>query len=217
MNGKLGKINPGTWGIVLCCLFMLGANKQCKPDVTDPKLAALIHELNAEWQKGYQLVLEDIGTRHYDMEREVAMKSMRQVLQKLGFKVINNESDYYLYVVGAADAPFEDAEWRRGRKADEPLMKDIAARHLGIKGRLAASLQADGLDIHGTVTVLESNGGVDIMITFRLVEIKPQPPESILPRRDYPPPQTTRIVYEKIWRMFEDQALPLARMRSSSQ
>ncbi len=205
-----------TIGILLCCLFLMGANKQCKPDVTDPKLAALMEELNSEWKKGYQGVLDDIGTRHYNLPRDVAMKNMLQVLRKLGFKPINTESDYYLYVVSAADAPFSEQEWRRGKKADEPLMKDIAHKHLGLKGRLAASLQPDGLEIHGTVTMLESDNGIEVMITFRLVEIKPQPPESILPRREYPPPQTTRIAYEKIWSMFEEQAMPLAKISTSS-
>ena len=197
--------------LVLASFLMMG--KACEPDVTDPKAAAALTEINAAWRSGYQEVLQDFGTRYFAVERPFAMVNMRRVLESMGFTVVNSEANYYLYVTGPADTPFTKKEWKHARSLDEPLMKDVASRHVG---RLKASfigLYAEGLEIHGRVTFLERGDGTDITITFRLVEIKPQPPESILPRREYPPPGAVRIVFKKIWRLFEKQALPIARMQ----
>ena len=184
----------------------------CKEvDVTDPNVAAAITDVNAEFRNGYQLVLAETGTRHFDVDTGLALKSMRQVLEKMGFTVVTSEGDYYLSVTAPALAPFDDTEWEEVRRAHEPKMKDIAASHLGIKGRLA-KLEPDGLNILGTITFLENAGGVDISITMRLHEIKPQPADSILPRREYPPPMAVKIGYEKIWKAFAELVVPLSKV-----
>ena len=195
---------------IFTLLIVLAAG--CKDvDVTDPRVAAAITDINATFRTEYQVPLADIGTRHFAVDRALAFSGMRQTLQKLGFTVINSEGDYYLYVTAPAPMPLDDREWQEVRRIDEPGFKDIAARHLGIKGRLA-KLEPEGLVIVGRIIILEAGDGVDISITFRTEEIKPQPPESILPRREYPPPAAARIGYEKIWRTFEEEALPLVGM-----
>ena len=197
-------------GIVLAVLS--AAVPGCKEvDVTDPKVAAAMTEINAEFRSGYQRVLAESGTRHFNVDPGLALKSMRQVLEKMGFTVVTSEGDYYLSVTAVAPLPLDSAEWQEVQRAHEPRMQDIAASHLGIKGRLA-KLEPDGLNILGTITFVENAGGVDISITMRLQETKPQPADSILPRREYPPPAAVKIGYEKIWKAFGDLVVPLSKV-----
>ncbi|OGT83469.1 MAG: hypothetical protein A3H91_10820 [Gammaproteobacteria bacterium RIFCSPLOWO2_02_FULL_61_13] len=197
--------------VVVVLSFVTG----CKEvDVTDPKVAAAISEVNAEFRSGYQRVLAEAGTRHFNVEPALAMKAMRQVVERMGFSVLTSEGDYYLSVTAPAPVPLDSTEWEEVRRVHEPKMKDIAASHLGVKGRLA-KLEPDGLNILGIMTFVENAGGVDISITMRLQETKPQPPESILPRREYPPPTAVKIGYEKIWKAFAELALPLSKVAAA--
>lgn len=198
--------------IILPFVLLLAATA-CKKDVdvTDPKVAAAIGEINANFRQGYQTVLAEDGTRHFSVNAAVASAAMRKTLEKLGFTIVNSEGDYYLHVVAPAPLPLSDQDWQEVRRIDEPAFRNIAAKYLGIKGRLA-TLDPEGLNVIGIITILDAGNGVDISITMRTEEIKPQPPESILPRRDYPPPSAVRIGFTKIWKMFEEQSLPLAGM-----
>jgi hypothetical protein len=194
--------------LLAAALFASG----CKDvDVTDPRVAAAITEINAMFQRGYQEALVEVGTRHFAVEPAVAAATMRQVLEQLGMSVSNSEGNYYLHMVAPAPRPLDDRDWAEVRRIDEPEFKNIANKHLGIKGRFA-TLEPDGLNVVGIVTIIESRGGVDISITMRTEEIKPRPPESILPRREYPPPSAVRLGYEKIWKKFEEQTVPLSGM-----
>ncbi len=147
-------------------------------------------------------MLDDIGTRHFDLDRARAFQTMYAVLQEFGFRVVNWESDYYISVTGPAPTPLDAREWDRARGVDEPVLRRIASKYLGIKGRLA-KLDPDGLNIDGIITLNDSGTGTDISITFRFREMKPQPTGAILPRREYPPPAASRIGFEKIWDRFE--------------
>ena len=186
--------------LVLSCFLLMG--KACDVDVTDANVAAAIHEVNETFRKDYKHMLSAIGTREYAVNRASAFEAMRRALVELGFSVVNSESDYYLSVTAPAPAPLNEREWDRARSADEPVIKQIAAKHLGVKGRFA-KLEPRGLNIDGIITFNERNAATEISITFRFREIKPQPPESILPRREYPPPTASRIGYQKIWKRFE--------------
>ena len=184
----------------------------CKDvDVTDPRVAMAISEINATFRKGYQEALVEVGMRHFAIEPAVATAAMRRTVEQLGMTVLNSEGDYYLHVTALAPRPLDAKDWLEVRRIDEPSFKDIATRHLGIKGRLA-KLEPDGLNVVGVVTLIPTRDGVDISITMRTEEIKPQPPESILPRREYPPPTAVRIGYEKIWKKFEELAVPVSGM-----
>lgn len=208
-------MNPRYLEISLLLAVLSATVPGCKDvDVTDPKVAAAISEINAEFRSGYQRVLAEAGTRHFNVDSGLALKSMRQVLEKMGFSVVTSEGDYYLSVSAPAPVPLDSTEWDEVRRVHEPKMKDIAASHLGIKGRLV-ELEPDGLNILGTITFVESAGGVDISITMRLQETKPQPAESILPRREYPPPVAVRIGYEKIWKAFGDLVVPLSKVAAT--
>ena len=200
--------------LVLISILLLGA-KCTEVDVTDPKVADALTEINLSFKHSYQKLLSDMGTRHFNVNRPVAFSGMLKTLENLGFTIKNTEGDYYIYVTGAAPIPLDAQDWEKVKDTDQSTLRKIASKHIGIKGRLA-KLEPDGLNIEGYVTILEAYGGVDITITFRMKEIKPQPPESILPRREYPPPTAARIGYEKIWYQFENMALPLAKMKKQT-
>jgi hypothetical protein len=202
------------FALVLICILLLG-NKCTEVDVTDQRVADAINEINSTFRQGYQEVLANIGTRHFNVNRSVAFSGMRETLIKLGFTVINSESEYYLFVSAPAPKPLSEEEWKQVQNSDERIFKEIISKHLGLKGNFV-KLEPEGLNINGFITFLETKEGVKISITFRLHEIKPQPPESILPRREYPPPTAARIGFQKIWQQFENVALPIARMATES-
>jgi len=200
--------------LVLVSILLLGT-KCTEVDVTDPKVANAITEINLSFKHGYQKLLSDMGTRHFNVNRSIAFSGMLKTLENLGFTITNTEGDYYIYVTGPAPTPLDAQDWQKVKDNDQPKLRKIASKHIGIKGNFV-KLEPEGLNIEGFVTILEAFGGVDITITFRMKEIKPQPPESILPRREYPPPTAARIGYEKIWYQFENMALPLARMKKQT-
>ncbi len=201
--------------LVLISILLLGA-KCTEVDVTDPKVANALAEINLSFKYSYQKLLSDMGTRHFNVNRPVAFSGMLKTLENLGFTIKNTEGDYYIFVTGPAPTPLDAQDWEKVKDSDQSTLRKIASKHIGmIKGGLA-KLEPDGLNIEGFVTILEAYGGVDITITFRMKEIKPQPPESILPRREYPPPTAARIGYEKIWYQFENMALPLAKMKKQT-
>ena len=201
------------WRLLLVfCVVLIAGAKCTEVDVTDPKIAMVMTELNTEWRTGYSAMLDEIGTRHFRMDRAAAFKGMQSVLQDLGFAILMTEGDYYLRVNIPAHTMFTKNEWEEIRTHDEPGMRAIATKHLGLKGNLAR-LEPEGLQIDGVVTMLARGDGVDISITFRLKEIKEPPPESVLPRREYPPPFAARQGYVKIWERFERLVLPMTGLR----
>jgi hypothetical protein len=194
--------------LILTAILTMGA-KCTDVDVTDPNVAATLTELNTAWREGYREMLNDIGTRRFNVKRPDAFNGMKKTLEELGFKEVLSEGDYYLNVTIPAANMFTEQEWRRVRQSDEPGARRIVAKHLGLKGNFF-SLEPEGLLIEGKITLLEAGNGTDITITFRLREISPMPPESVLPRRDYPPPYSARVGFEKIWNHFEQLTLPVA-------
>ena len=211
---RVGKIDLRLLMLVSLPLLM---GKACEVDVTDQKVADTVSEVNTVFRQGYQEMLTEIGTRRYDIDRHTAFTAMKQTLENLGFMNISSEADYYINGYAPAPLPLDGKDWQRAMVKDEPVFKTIAVKHLGFKGNFA-TFEPEGLEIHGIITIIDNDtkGGVDISITMRMVEVKLHPPESILPRRDYPPPAAARIGFEKVWNLFEKQALPVARMAGKS-
>lgn len=203
--------------LLILIVLPLLMGKACEVDVTDQKVADTVHEINSVFRQHYKEMLAEIGTRHFDIDRHTAFTAMKQTLENLGFQNIHTESDYYISGDAPAPQPLDNKDWDRAMESDVPVFKKIAIKHLGLKGNFA-TLEPEGLLIHGIITLIENEtrGGIDISITMRMVEVKPQPPESILPRRDYPPPAAARMGFEKVWGYFEEQALPMARVAGKS-
>jgi hypothetical protein len=209
MQKRRFKLRPRI-GLALITLLLMG--KACEVDVTDPNVAAAVTDLNAIWRTGYNEVLHDLGTRRFAIDRASAATAMRQAMEKLGLQVASSEGDYYLHMSAPAPLPLDEREWLQARQEEEPAARQIIAKHMGAVKANFFTLQPEGLNSDLIFTFLEAGDGVSISVTYRTREIKPQPPESILPRRDYPPPGAARIGLEKIWRHFEEIALPLAKM-----
>jgi len=203
--------------LIVLVLIPLLMGKACEVDVTDQKVADTVQEVNMVFRQGYQEMLKEIGTRHFDIDRRTGFTAMKQTLESLGFRNIKTEADYYISGYASAPLPLDDKDWQQAMVTDEPVFKKIAIKHLGIKGNFA-SFEPEGLLIHGIITLIDNDtkGGVDISITMRMVEVKPQPPESIIPRRDYPPPAAVRMGFEKVWNFFEERALPMAKVAGKS-
>jgi len=206
-------MNKRIYFLLIAVLTM--GNECTEVDVTDPKVADTMTELNRYWHEGYSKALDEIGTRHYQMDRNRAFDGMIKVMESLGFQITMSEGNYYISVSIPAERMFSNQEWSQVRANDEPQMRKIASRILGVKGNFAR-LEPEGLLIDGKITLLEIDGGTEISMTFRLNAIKPQPPESILPRREYPPPYAARVGYEKIWRRFEKLTVPIASLSQSN-
>jgi len=186
--------------IILLALLTMG-NQCAEVDVTDPNVAAAMQELNSAWSQGYKAMLNDIGTKHFNVSRAVAYTGMQKALKNLGFEIVTSEEDYYLNVTIPAAAMFTAQEWQIVRTQEEPGMRSIVSRHLGFKGNLAR-LEPESLLIEGKITLRTGGNGTDISLTFQLQPVAEQPPESILPRREYPPPYAARVGFEKIWKAY---------------
>ena len=199
---------PHPWGnrrisVLMLPIWFALMGKSCEVDVTDQRVADAITEVNQVFRQGYKTMLADVGTKSYPLPVDKAAAAMKETLTELGFSVVHSEADYYIAVTAPAPTPLSKQEWDRARSADGPDFRRIASKHLGLKGKLA-KLSPDGLNIDGVITLVgTADGKTDISITFRFRETRPQPPESILPRREYPPPTASRMGYEKIWKRFQ--------------
>lgn len=172
-----------------------------EPDEDDPQVRDAIREVNEVFAASYQKMLEQNGVRNFPVDQATAITVMEHVLRGVGFVVRRREGNYYLHVSAPAPLPLNTAEWELVRSLDEPAMREIAVRHLGLKGNLAR-LQPQGLEVHGYLTLLRAGHGTDISLTMRMLETNPADPNAVLPRRDYPPPHAAQIGYEKIWQRF---------------
>ena len=198
---------PGVvhWGrpltAVLTTLLVAMLAGCLEPDEGDPQVRDAIREVNDVFAASYQKMLEQNGVRNFPVDQAAAISAMERVLRSVGFVVRRREGDYYLHVSAPAPLPLNTAEWDLVRSLDEPAMREIAVRYLGLKGNLAR-LQPQGLEVHGYLTLLPAAQGTDISLTMRMLETRPADPNSVLPRRDYPPPHAAQIGYEKIWQRF---------------
>lgn len=181
-----------------------------EPDESDPQVRDAVREVNEVFATAYQKMLEQNGVRNFPVEQQAAITTMEHVLREVGFVVRRREGDYYLHVAAPAPLPLNSAEWELVRSLDEPAMREIAVRHIGLKGNLAR-LQPQGLEVHGYLTLLRAQQGTDISLTMRMQETKPADPNSVLPRREYPPPHAAQIGYEKIWQRFSAEVSASAR------
>lgn len=193
---------------------MLALSGCLEPDESDPQVRDAVREVNEVFATAYQKMLEQNGVRNFAVDQAAAITAMEKVLRDVGFVVRRREGNYYLHVAAPAPLPLNTAEWELVRSLDEPALREIAVRHIGIKGNLAR-LQPQGLEVHGYLTLLRGHQGTDISLTMRMQETKPADPNSVLPRREYPPPHAAQIGYEKIWQRFSVETAGVSRAADS--
>lgn len=163
-----------------------------------------ITAVNLEFRKEYERTLLEDGTRVYAIEPYVAMQAMQRILQQMGMRVETQDSTLGVARFAAkAPTPLTGEDWRQTSEADLPKLKDLVRPYIGWIATKFVRFEPEGLEIVITVTALGLASGTEVSLTMRMREI--EPPQSGLPRRDYPPPTGLRIGLTKIWDEFEAQ------------
>ncbi len=175
---------------------------------SDSQVRSAITEVNETFRKDYERILEERGSRTYQVAQPQAFDALRTALTRLGMRIVDQSPEIgYLNASAPAPNPLDADEWRKAAEADLPKMREIAVKHVGIIGRFLR-FEPEGLDIVITATALRAAAGSEISLTMRMRETAPPP--SGMPRREYPPPSAVRMGLDKIWREVERE-LPARR------
>jgi hypothetical protein len=170
---------------------------------SDSQVRSAITEVNETFRKEYERILEERGSRAYQVAQPQAFDALRSALARLGMRIVDQSPEIgYLNASAPAPSPLDAEEWRQAAEADLPKMREIAVKHVGIIGRFLR-FEPEGLDIVINATALRSGAGSEISLTMRMRETAPPP--SGMPRREYPPPSAVRMGLDKIWREFEQE------------
>ena len=168
---------------------------------TDEQKRDAINDVNADFRVRYERILADQGTRVYRTNLDDAFPALRIALARVGMRVQDQSPSIgYLSVVGTAPAPLTATEWKVAADQDLPILRQIAAKHVGILANFVA-FEPEGLEVIINATALEVRNGLEISLTARMREIAP--PKSGMPRREYLPPSAVRMGLDKIWTEFE--------------
>ena len=156
-----------------------------------------INDINAEFKAQYEAALARNGSRIVKASPECSFDAINAALVSLGM-VIKQQSRGLGYIQAEAPAPLPltRSEWDRTSAIYLPKAKEILRRHVGPLAE-AFNFEPQGLDTVITATVIEASGGAQISLTMRLREVAP--PQSGLPRREYPPPTAVQAGLDKIW------------------
>jgi hypothetical protein len=160
-----------------------------------------INEVNKDFQKQYEEILRERGTRAFAVPSAQAYAGVRTAMRRLGMRLEGQDPDIgYLNFAAPAPTPLDDEEWKEVARKDLPLMQRLAARHIGLPAYLIG-FEPEGLDIVINATILPAHGGSEVSLTMRMRQVKPPP--SGLPRREYAPPTGVRMGLDKIWAQVE--------------
>lgn len=171
--------------------------------IPDDQKRNAINEVNAEFRSQYERILAEQGTRFYRVSPEEAFDTLRVTLTRMGMRIGDQSPSIgYLNVFAPAPTPLDQDEWLKAEAQDLPKLREIAVKHVGLRGNLIR-FEPEGLEIVINGTTLPARSGTEISLTVRLREVKP--PQSGMPRRDYAPPSAVRMGLDKIWRNFEQE------------
>jgi hypothetical protein len=172
---------------------------------SDTQKRDAINAVNEDFREAYEALLAEKGTRVFPVPLPKATASMRNALAAMGMRIIIEDSiTGILQAAAPAPRPLSDQEWDEAISVDEPRLKNIAARHVGLAS-IFVSFEPRGLDVVITATLIESAGHTEISLTMRLRETVPVHQD--FPRRDYPPPTAVSIGLDRIWDEFERELL----------
>ena len=156
-----------------------------------------INDINAAWKKDYEDKLDKNGTHVVNASPADAFDAVYASFVKLGL-VVRQESRALGLITaeGPAPLPLNREEWDRAAEADKPKAKELLRRHIGPLAELFR-FEPEGIDTVMTATILGTARGSEISFTMRLREVAP--PQSGLPRREYPPPTALTLGLDKLW------------------
>jgi hypothetical protein len=127
---------------------------------------------------------------------------VRAAMSQLGMRMDGQDADLgYLNFSAPAPLPLNMQEWGEVARADLPLMRDIAARHVGLIPSWFVSFEPQGLEIVINATVVQLGADSEVSLTMRMRQVTPPP--SGMPRREYAPPTGVHKGLDKIWGQIE--------------
>ena len=163
----------------------------CSACASQESIRDAINAINKEFQKEYEVILGEKGTRVVGANPGEAFDAANAALVSLGMVVRQQSRGIgYLTADAPAPAPLTRAEWDRAAAADLPKARDILRNHVGPLAEFF-QFEPEGLDIVINVAIVEDGAGAKVSLTMRMREVAP--PKSGLPRREYPPPTAVRI------------------------
>ena len=156
-----------------------------------------INDINAEFRVQYEAALARNGSHVVNTGPACAFEATNAALVSLGM-VIKQQSRGlgYLQAEAPAPLPLTRSEWDRTSAIDLPKAREILRKHVGSLAEMF-HFEAEGLDTVITATVMEASSGAQVSLTMRMREVAP--PQSGLPRREYPPPTAIQVGLDKIW------------------
>ena len=171
------------------------------PQPSPEQIADAFTHLNAAFEKAYERVLAERGTRTIRVRPAIAYDALQAALTRLGMIVESRDPvTGTLTVAAPAPRPLTLTEWRQVVQADLPMMASILCPRLGPYCK-TLKFEPDDYVIVINATVLPTRAeGAEVALTTRMREIVPRPGT---PRRDYPPPTGVRTALDKIWATFE--------------
>jgi len=182
------------------CLYALAA-ALAQGCASKDEIRCAITDINKEFQEQYERILQEKGTRAFNVRPADAFTGTRSALFRLGMRLEAQDPDLGLLSVAApAPTPLNQEEWKLVAQADLPMMQRLAANCVGLAGWLL-KFEPEGLEIVITATVMPAAGGSEISLTARMHQVKPPP--SGMPRREYAPPTGVRMALDKIWTQIE--------------
>jgi hypothetical protein len=176
-----------------------------KPEAVKPPSPQQVNEaftrLNSAFQKEYERILAQRGTRTVAVRPQDAYGALHAGLVRLGMIVESQDPlAGTLTVAAPAPRPLSIEEWRAVVAADAPMMGAILCPVLGAYCK-TIRFEPDDYVIVINATVLPAAGSAsEVSLTTRMREIAPRPG---VPRRDYPPPTGVHMALDKIWASFE--------------
>jgi hypothetical protein len=170
--------------------------------ITQDKARDAINEVNQVFRNQYESILAQKGTREFAVPRGKTFAGVRAAMSQLGMRMDGQDADLgYLNFSAPAPLPLNLQEWGEVAQADLPVMREIAARHVGLIPSWFISFEPQGLEIVLNATVVPAAEGSEVSLTMRMRQVTPPP--SGMPRREYAPPTGVHKGLDKIWAQIE--------------
>ena len=171
------------------------------PPPTPQQVGEALAELNQAFQREYERILDERGSRSDVAPRATAFAALEAALRRLGMIVESRDADGGTLTVAApAPRPLSMDEWRRVAQDDGPLMMRILCPKLGEYCRQIRFEPEDYVIVINAIVLGAANNSSRITLTTRMREIVERPG---VPRREYPPPSGVRMALDKIWTEYE--------------
>ena len=178
-------------------LTWLAVTIMCMGCASQENIRDAITAINAEFQKEYEDILREKGTRVFSANPADTFDAANAAVVSLSMVVRQQSRGVgYLNAEAPAPLPLTPGEWEKAAAADLPKARAILRKHLGLVAELF-QFEPQGIDTVINVTVVETAAGSAVSVTMRMREVAP--PKSGLPRREYPPPTAVGIGVDKIF------------------